>query len=107
MALTLAESAKFSIDNLQRGVVETFVQESPILDRLPLIQFEGTPFRYNEESAPLSVSFRVVNEAYPESVGAVSPRIETLAILGGDSDVDKFIVKTRGNINEQRAIQEP
>ncbi|MER7756947.1 major capsid protein [Kitasatospora sp. NPDC097643] len=106
MALTLAESAKLSTENLQRGVVETFVQESPILDRLPLIEFEGTSYRYNEESALPGVSFRAVNEAYPESVGAVSPRIETLAILGGDSDVDKFIVKTRGDINDQRAIQE-
>ncbi|MFJ9589118.1 major capsid protein [Streptomyces acidicola] len=105
MALTLAESAKLSADNLQRGVVETFVQESPILDRLPLIEFEGNAYRYNEESALPGVSFRSVNEAYPESVGALSPHIETLAILGGDADVDKFIVKTRGNLNDQRAVQ--
>ncbi|MFF2746835.1 major capsid protein [Kitasatospora sp. NPDC058048] len=106
MALTLAESAKLSTEDLQRGVIETFVQESPILDRLPLIQTEGTAYRYNEESELPGVSFRAVNEAYPESVGAVNSRIETLAILGGDSDVDKFLVQTRGNINDQRAIQE-
>ncbi|MEV7931284.1 major capsid protein [Kitasatospora sp. NPDC088779] len=106
MALTLAESAKLSTEDLQRGVIETFVQESPILDRLPLISTEGTAYRYNEEFELPGVSFRAVNEAYPESVGAVSSRIETLAILGGDSDVDKFLVQTRGNINDQRAIQE-
>ncbi|WP_256576351.1 major capsid protein, partial [Pseudomonas sp. SID14000] len=33
-------------------------------------------------------------------------RIEMLSILGGDSDVDKFISRTRGNLNDQRAIQE-
>ncbi|MFJ8311234.1 MULTISPECIES: hypothetical protein [unclassified Streptomyces] len=32
--------------------------------------------------------------------------IETLAILGGDSGVDIFIARTRGNINDQRAIRE-
>ncbi|MFJ6380481.1 major capsid protein [Kitasatospora sp. NPDC092039] len=106
MALTLAESAKLSTEDLQRGVIETFVQESPILDRLPLIETEGTAYRYNEESELPGVSFRAVNEAYPESVGAVNSRIETLAILGGDSDVDKFLVQTRGNINDQRAVQE-
>ncbi|MFF2618109.1 major capsid protein [Kitasatospora sp. NPDC058046] len=106
MALTLAESAKLSTEDLQRGVIETFIQESPILDRLPLIQTKGTAYRYNEESALPGVSFRAVNEAYPESVGAVSSRIETLAILGGDSDVDKFLVQTRGDVNDQRAIQE-
>ncbi|MFD9904858.1 major capsid protein [Streptomyces sp. NPDC059063] len=105
MALTLPESAKLSQDDLRRGVIETFVQESPILDRLPLIDVAGNAYRYNEESSLPGVSFRAVNEAYPESTGAVNQRIETLAILGGDADVDKFIVQTRGNLNDQRAIQ--
>ncbi|MFD9487790.1 major capsid protein [Streptomyces sp. NPDC059991] len=105
MSLTLAESAKLSLDQLQRGVIETFVQESPILDRLPLIQVAGNAYRYNEESTLPGVSFRSVNEAYPESTGTLNQRIETLAILGGDADVDKFIAQTRGNINDQRAIQ--
>ncbi|KOT56178.1 MULTISPECIES: major capsid protein [Streptomyces] len=105
MTLTLTESAKLSQDDLQRGVVETFVLESPILDRLPLIQVVGNAYRYNEESALPGVAFRAVNEAYPESTGALNQRIETLAILGGDADVDKFIVQTRGNLNDQRAIQ--
>ncbi|MEV6673540.1 major capsid protein [Streptomyces sp. NPDC051162] len=105
MTLTLAESAKLSTDMLQRGVIETFVQESPILDRLPLIQVVGNAYRYNEESTLPGVSFRAVNEAYPESTGTLNQRIETLAILGGDADVDKFIVQTRGNLNDQRAVQ--
>ncbi|WP_406507156.1 major capsid protein [Streptomyces sp. NBC_00212] len=105
MSLTLAESAKLSLDQLQRGVIETFVQESPILDRLPLITVAGNAYRYNEESTLPGVSFRGVNEAYPESTGTLNQRIETLAILGGDADVDKFIVQTRGNLNDQRAVQ--
>ncbi|MHA7959287.1 major capsid protein [Streptomyces sp. L500] len=105
MTLTLAESAKLSTDMLQRGVIEVFVQESPILDRLPLIQIQGNAYKYNEESTLPGVSFRAVNEAYPESTGTLNQRIETLAILGGDADVDKFIVQTRGNLNDQRAIQ--
>ncbi|MER8073548.1 major capsid protein [Streptomyces sp. NPDC094034] len=105
MALTLTESAKLTEDMLRRGVIETFIEESPILDRLPLITVEGSAYKYNEESKLPGVAFRAVNEPYPESVGAVNQRIETLAILGGDSDVDKFIVQTRSNLNEQRAIQ--
>lgn len=105
MSLTLSESAKLTHDQLQRGVIETFVQESPILDRLPLVQVEGSAFKYNEESSLPGVAFRAVNEAYPESTGALNQRVETLAILGSDADVDKFIVQTRGNLNDQRAIQ--
>ncbi|MGW2838172.1 major capsid protein [Streptomyces sp. NPDC001493] len=105
MSLTLAESAKLAQDDLQRGVIETFVEESPILDRLPLIQVEGNAYRYNEESTLPGVSFRAVNEAYPESTGTLNQKIETLAILGGDADVDKFIARTRGDLNDQCAVQ--
>ena len=105
MALTLAESAKLSQDNLHRGVLETFVQESPILDRIPFMQIEGNAYAYNEEATLPGVAFRKVNEAYTESTGTVNQKTETLYILGGDADVDRFIVQTRGNLNDQRAVQ--
>ncbi|MFF1723065.1 major capsid protein [Streptomyces sviceus] len=105
MAQTLAESAKLSQDDLQRGVIETFVQTSPILDRIPMTEVNGTHFAYNEEATLPGVAFRAVNEAYTESTGTVNQRIENLVILGGDADVDRFIVKTRADLNDQRAIQ--
>jgi hypothetical protein len=105
MALTLAESAKLSQNALQRGVVETFVAESPVLDRLPLMPIEGNAYAYNEEATLPGVEFRAVNSAYAESTGTVNQRTESLVILGGDADVDTFIERTRGNLNEQRAIQ--
>jgi hypothetical protein len=105
MALTLAESAKLSQNDLQRGVIETFVQESPVLDRLPLLPIEGNAYAYNEEATLPGVEFRAVNSAYAESTGTVNQRTETLVILGGDADVDTFIAQTRGNLNDQRALQ--
>ncbi|MGW3229422.1 major capsid protein [Kitasatospora sp. NPDC001095] len=106
MALTLAEAAKLSKTDLQRGVVETFVQESPILDRLPLMTIEGNAYAYNSEATLPGVEFRNVNEAYSESTGTVNTKTESLVILGGDADVDTFVAKTRGDLNDQRAIQE-
>lgn len=105
MAVTLAESATLSSNTLQRGVLETFVLSSPVLDRLPLLTIQGNAYAYNEESTLPGVAFRSVNEAYTESTGAVVQRTESLVILGGDADVDKFIVQTRGNLNDQRATQ--
>ncbi|WP_405793342.1 major capsid protein [Streptomyces sp. NBC_01506] len=105
MALSLAESAKLSTTNLQRGVIETFVQESSILDRIPLLPIEGNSYSYNEEATLPGVAFRSVNEAYTESTGTVNQKSESLVILGGDADVDRFIVQTRGNLNDQRAVQ--
>ena len=105
MALTLAESAKLSENDLQRGVVETFVQESPVLDRIPLLTIQGNAYAYNEEATLPGVEFRAVNSAYSESTGTINQKTESLVILGGDADVDTFIVQTRGNLNDQRAIQ--
>lgn len=106
MAVTLAQAALLSEDELQKGVLETFVIESPILDRIPLMEIEGNSFAYNEEATLPGVEFRAVNTAYTESTGTVNQKSETLVILGGDSDVDTFIQKTRSNVNDQRAVQD-
>lgn len=104
-AVTLVEAAKLSDNDLQRGVVETFVLESPVLDRIPLMPIQGNAYAYNEEATLPGVEFRAVNSAYAESTGTVNPKTESLVILGGDADVDTFIVQTRGNLNDQRATQ--
>lgn len=105
-ALTLAMAANLSQNDLQRGVLETFVMESSVLDRLPLMPIDGNAYAYNAELALPGVEFRAVNAAYTESTGTFTPLTETLVILGGDADVDTFIAKTRSNINDQRAAQE-
>lgn len=105
MAVTLAQAALLSQNDLQRGVIETFVQESAVLDRLPLMSIEGNAYAYNKEASLPGVAFRSVNEAYTESTGTVVQATESLVILGGDADVDRFIVQTRGDLNDQRAVQ--
>ena len=105
MALTLAESAKLSQDTLAKGVLETFVQTSPILDRIPFMEIAGNAYAYDEEATLPGVAFRSVNEAYAESTGTVNQKSEKLVILGGDADVDRFIQQTRSNVNDQRAEQ--
>ncbi len=105
MAVTLAQAATLSQNSLQRGVIETFIIESSVLDRIPLESIEGNAFAYNEEGTLPGIEFRAVNAAYSESTGVVNQKTETLVILGGDADVDTFIVATRGNLNDQRAVQ--
>ena len=104
-ALSLTEAAKLSQDDLQRGVLEIFVQESPILDRIPFLTINGNAYAYNQEESLPGVAFRSVNESYDGSTGTVNPASERLFILGGDADVDTFIQQTRGDLNNQRAIQ--
>ncbi|AYF30613.1 hypothetical protein CSH63_24845 [Micromonospora tulbaghiae] len=105
MAVTLAQAALLSQNDLQRGVIETFVQASPILDRIPFMDIEGNAYAYNSEGSLPGVEFRAVNDQYTESTGVINQATESLVILGGDADVDTYIAKTRGNLNDQRAVQ--
>lgn len=103
MAYTLTEAAKLSQNTLARGVVQTFVQESAILDRIPLMTIRGNGYTYNAEATLPGVEFRAVNASYSESTGTVNQRTENVVILGGVSDVDRFLVMTRGDLNDLRA----
>ncbi len=105
MAMTLAEAAKLTSDPLTRGVTEIFVQESAVLERMPFMDIAGNSYKYNKEATLPGVEFRAVNAAYSESTGTVNPATESITILGGDADVDTFIVKTQGSLNDQRAFQ--
>src|SRR6185436_15964861 len=105
MALTLSESAKLSQDMLQRGVIETIIEESPVFDRLPFITVEGNSFKYNQESTLPNANFFAVNATWTEGTATFTQQTASLAILGGDADVDNFIERSRSNLNDQRAIQ--
>lgn len=105
MALSLTEAAKLSTDTLQRGVIETFARTSPVLELLPFMTIAGNSYQYNQEAVLPDVEYRGINESYTEGAGEFVQKQESLVMVGGDVDVDKFIVKTLGNVNNQRAIQ--
>ena len=105
MALTLAESAKLSLDMLARGVIETIIEASPMFNYLPFITVEGNSFKYNQENTLGGASFFGVNSVWTEAAATYTQKTANLAILGGDADVDNFIERTRSNLQDQRAIQ--
>lgn len=104
--LTLIEASKLIQDPLQRGVVEIFARTSPVLERLPFFNIAGNAYSYNREETLPGVAFRAVNETYTESTGIVNPCTENLKIFGGTGRVDRALVKTQGNLNDLRAIQD-
>jgi hypothetical protein len=105
VALTLSESAKLSQDMLQRGVIETIVEESPMLRYMRWLGVEGNSFKYNQEATLGGASFFAVNANWTEGTATFTQKTASLAILGGDADVDNFIQRTRSDVNDQRAIQ--
>lgn len=105
MAITLNEAAKLSTVALQKGVIETMVRSSAVLELLPFMEIVGNAYSYNQVHELPEVGFRAVNEGYVESGSVFDLKSERLYMLGGDVDVDRFIAQTRGNVNDQRAIQ--
>ncbi len=103
MALTLTESAKLSNDVLLSGVVETIVNESPVLQHLPFIEIVGNSLTYNRENAAPTVAFYDVGDAWAESTPTFTQVTATLKILGGDADVDNYVAATRSNIQDLEA----
>ena len=105
MGLTLLESAKLDTNNLLRsGIIELYAGSSDILINLPLDTISGGSLAYNREQAMPGIGFRGVNESYTPSTGIINPLVEVLVIAGGELDVDKFLVQTRGEA--QRTTQE-
>ena len=56
MPITLVEAGKLSTDVLQKGVIETFTRNSPVLELLPFMEISGNSYKYNvEKTLPTSV----------------------------------------------------
>jgi len=105
MALSLAQARLYSKDTLQAGVIETIAKESAVLEMLPFMEISGNSYKYNLETALPTVAFREVNSGYTANEGSIEQRTEGLVILGGDVDIDRYIVQVNGDVNSIRAIQ--
>ena len=80
MPLLLAESAKLSNDMVQRGVIETILEESPMLTMLPFLEVEGNSFKYSQENTLGGASFHAVNGVWSEGAATFTQKTVNLAI---------------------------
>ena len=103
MALTQAEAAKLTNDLLLRGVIETIISESSVLEHLPFISVTGTALTYNRENAAPTVDWYAVGDTWAESTPTFTQVTATLRILGGDADVDNFLQQTYADPNDLEA----
>lgn len=97
MAVTFAQAAALVADPVRRGAIETAAQVSWVWDRMPFENIEGNSYAYDKDKVLPGTAFRTVNEAYIESTGVINQDVESLVILGGDADVDRFIERTMGS----------
>ena len=103
--MTKVEAAKLTQDMMLRGVIETIITESMILELLPFMEVTGTAVTYNREATLPAATFYDVGDTWTEATPTFTQVTAALKILGGDADVDRFLQQTRSNLNDQRATQ--
>lgn len=104
-AVSLIEATQCGDDMHKQGVVETIIQENPVIEMLPWLPFAGNALKHDEEGTLPSVQFRRVNEGYDSSYGSDNQHTWGVAILGGEIKVDRFLVDVVGSEKDIEAKQ--
>lgn len=104
-ALTLLEASKGEPTQLKAGVIQTIIQESPIIEKLPWLPFEGAALQHEVEETMPDATFRDVNEAYTNSFGTTSFYFWGVAIMGGQVKLDNFLQRVMSSRSDQKAKQ--
>jgi len=105
MSMTLAESAKLTQDVLLRGVIETVIKESPLLQVMPFVHIEGNGLTYNREVALAAAAWHAPLGDWTTATAPEFTKLTaTLAILGRNADLDSFIKQTRSNIQDLETV---
>lgn len=104
--VTLAESAKLSLDMLISGVIENIVTVNPIFEVLPFTEIDGNALTYNRENALGDVQFLGVGGTITAKAAATFTKVtSSLTTLIGDAEVNGLIQATRSNYTDQMATQ--
>lgn len=97
MGLTLLEASKVNSGEVKRAaIIEMFARASDLMRVVPFTDVPGGSLAYNVEGSLPGVAFRGYNETYTASYGVINPQVEVLRIAGGLLEVDKAMIKTRG-----------
>ena len=104
MAVTLTQQEYLSQDMLRKGVISTFAENSAVLKYLPFMTINANSYVYNRESTLPGSNFRDIGDNYSENAGEVSNHTETLRIMGGVVDIDRYLTLTQ-NTNDIKALQ--
>ena len=101
--LTLLEAAKHSQDDIERAVAKIIVEESAVLEYLPMRTINGPAYRYHREQSLGTVAFRGVGGTYTADSGVINPLFEPLVIMGGEVSIDNFEVEVMQNLLNLKA----
>ena len=99
VAVSLYESmiaARQQGNLLGAGVLQTFGRNAPLLAAMPIENIMGAAYVWRREVSLGTNAFRAVNGSFTPDSGQTEVRSMPLKILGGEVDVDTFILDTMG-----------
>jgi hypothetical protein len=103
--LSLLEAAKWGGNKESAHVISTILEGSTITRRLGWIPFEGLAYVQYHEGTTGGVEFRAVNEGYTPSHGSDTKSFWGTAILGGEIEIDNYLLRVTANKASLKAKQ--
>jgi hypothetical protein len=98
--LPLVEASKLSNTVLGQGVVETFVKDDPILQRIRWETLVGNAYEYTREATEAGANWYAVNEIRVTNNPTWNKLSAVPKILDSPVELDDFTKKTRSNVND-------
>ena len=105
MPLLVAEAAKLSQEMVERGVIEEIIDRDELFALFPFMKVDGKSYVYHREKTISEGDFLDPYDAVPEGAATFDEITTRLRILAGDVDMDKFLLATQSDTNNQLAIQ--
>lgn len=105
MPLLRAEAEKLSNNTLLQGIVEEIIDRDAMFAMLPFQRVNSKALVYNRENTLAGADWLDPNETINESASTFTEVTAKLRILAGDVDVDKFLIETMGDTNDQVVTQ--
>jgi hypothetical protein len=90
MAISLAEGAKYSLPDLQRGVIQSALEYSDLMSYLKWSSMAGNAKLYNRETSLGSAAEYAPGDTWTESTAGTTQVTAKLKIFGGDAEIDEF-----------------
>lgn len=105
MPLLVAEAAKLSIEDRQRGVIEEIIDNDELFALLPFVQANDKTYSYVRENTIAGGAWFDPYEVLEESASTFTPVSVQLKRIAGQVDIDNFMIDVESNLNDQLAIQ--
>jgi hypothetical protein len=105
--VTLADAATGKQDTIEKGVVRTLIEETPIARVMQWKEIASDTYTWFIENVLPTIGTRSVGGSYVPSKGSHISHSRQLKIFGGEVSVDRYIIKTAGaNLAEEEKVKQ-